>query len=108
VKVTSASADPAQSFTRSYAYDGEEILLEYNGSASILARYTHSRLRTDDILAVDIQGAGVTAHLAQSAGTFAYLKNGQGTVTDIVDTSGNMIQHYKRIKSIANKERHHI
>jgi len=85
---------PALSFDRGYVYDGEEILLEYDGNQSLLARYTYSRLRTDDILAVDIKSAGVAARLAQNTGTFDYLKDGQGTVTDIVDTSGNKIQHY--------------
>src|SRR5581483_9901968 len=84
----------ANSFTRRYVYDGQEIILEYDGNNSLLARYTHSMLRTDDVLAADIRSAGVTASLAQSAGTYTYLKDAQGTVTDIADSSGHKLQHY--------------
>ncbi len=86
--------DNTKSFTRRYAYDGQEILLEYDGSNQLLARYTHSSLRTDDVLAVDVTSAGVSAKLAQNSGSYQYLKDHQGTITDVADNSGNKLQHY--------------
>ena len=86
--------DSTKSFTRRYAYDGQEILLEYDGSNNLLARYTHSSLRTDDVLSVDVTSAGVSAKLAQNSGSYQYLKDHQGTITDVADNSGNKLQHY--------------
>jgi RHS repeat-associated protein len=86
--------DNTKSFTRRYAYDGQEILLEYDGNNNLLARYTHSTLRTDDVLSVDVTNNGATQGLAQSSGSYQYLKDHQGTVTDIADDNGNKLQHY--------------
>ncbi len=86
--------DNSKSFVRKYAYDGQEILLEYDGSNQLLARYTHSNLRTDDVLAVDVTSAGVGARLAQSSGSYQYLKDAQGTITDVADNNGNKLQHH--------------
>jgi len=83
-----------KTFTRRFVYDGQEIALEYDGSNSLLARYTHSTLRTDDVLAVDVRQAGVNAALAQNAQTYTYLKDAQGTITDIAGNAGNKLQHY--------------
>jgi len=81
-----------------YVYDGQEILLEYGldsvGANRLLARYTHSTLGTDDVLAVDIKSDGQLAGLAQVTGSYQYLKDVQGTITDIADTEGNKVQHY--------------
>ena len=84
----------SNSFTRKYLYDGQEIIAEYDGANSLLARYTHSTLHTDDILAVDVKSAGVAAGLAQNAQTYTYLKDVQGTIRDVSDPNGNKIQHY--------------
>jgi RHS repeat-associated protein len=89
-----APNDPVKSFTRRYAYDGQEILFEYDGSNNLLARYTHSMLTTDDVLAVNVTPSGVNAGLAQGSGTYQYLKDGQGTITDVTTNSGGKIQHY--------------
>ena len=69
-------------------------LVEYNGNNQLLARYTHSGLRTDDVLAADITSDGVSAGLAQNTGSYQYLKDAQGTVTDVADSSGNKLQQY--------------
>lgn len=89
-----AEADVGRTYTRQYVYDGEEVLLEYNEDENLLARYTHSSLRTDDVLAVNITTDGQAYGLATSAGTYQYLKDSQGTITDIVTNTGQKIQHY--------------
>ena len=88
-----ATSDPARTYTRWYAYDGDEILLELD-NANVLARYTHSGLSSDDVLAVDITQAGSDAKLAKNAGGYQYLKDVQGTISEIADSSGRKIQRY--------------
>jgi hypothetical protein len=68
-------SDPGKTFTRRYVYDGNEILSELNESNNVLVRYTHSRLRTDDMLAADITSKGVAAKVATSSGSYYYLKD---------------------------------
>jgi len=94
VRDLTAESDPIKTFNRRYVYDGQEILLEYNGNNQLLARYTHSGLRTDDVLAADVTSDGVSAGLAQNSGSYQYLKDAQGTVTDVADSSGNKLQQY--------------
>ena len=89
-----APSDPKKSFARSFVYDGNEILLEYDGNNQLLARYTNSGLGADSVMAVDVKSAGVDAGLAQSAGSYFYLKDGRGSIADIADESGNRLQHY--------------
>ena len=52
-----APSDKLKTFTRMYAYDGNERHLEFNGTGELLARYTHSTLRTDDVLAMDVNSS---------------------------------------------------
>jgi RHS repeat-associated protein len=89
-----ASSDPQKTFTRQYAYDGEEILVEFDGSNNLLARYTHSGLRTDDVLAVDVTSAGVSQKVATISGTYTFLKDHLGTIQSISDGGGNILQRY--------------
>ena len=91
----SSLADPRKTFTRQYVYDGEEILFEYEGNGRLLAHYTHSTLRTDDVLAVDITSDGVNEALALTAGTYTFQKDALGSITDISDSSGNIVQRYR-------------
>lgn len=86
--------DPKKTFTRRYVYDGDNILAEYDGSNSLLARYTYSPLMPDDVLSADISSSGVMADLAKTSGKFYYLKDALGTVTDIADTNGSIVQRY--------------
>jgi RHS repeat-associated protein len=79
---------------RKYIYDGSEIIAELNNNNNILARYTQSGLRTDDTLAMDVTGAGVTEGIAPNSGTYHFLKDGLGSVIDITDSSGSIVQHY--------------
>ncbi|MDP7319509.1 MAG: RHS repeat-associated core domain-containing protein [Bacteriovoracaceae bacterium] len=88
-KVVSDKENSSDSFERRYVYDGQEILAEYD-SNSVIGVYTHSTLRTDDVLAVDVK----SSKLASSTGSYFYLKDALGSVVDIVDGSGNIVQHY--------------
>jgi len=82
-----------KTFTRSYAYDGQNIVAEYDGSNNLLANYTNA-LGTDDVLSVNVTSSGVTEKVAQNTGTYLYLKNHMGSIVDVTDTSGNRLQHY--------------
>lgn len=77
-----------------YTTDKKSYLNTMETNNNLLARYTHSTLQTDDVLAVDVTNNGVTAGLAQNTATYLYLKNDQGTITDIADNAGNKLQHY--------------
>ena len=68
--------------TRRYVYDGEDILLEYDGSNVLQARYTH--------------GPGIDEPIAVTKGgsTFFYHQDGLGTVTDLTDAVGATAKSY--------------
>jgi len=92
-----APSDPSKSFWRRFVYEGEEILGEYSVSSSetntLIARYTHSGLRADDVLAVDAIDLGTDANpIATTTGSFQYIKDGLGTISEIYDSSGRRIQ----------------
>lgn len=87
--------DSSKTYSRSYIYDGENILAEYDDSGNRLANYTHSSLRADDILSADVTSSGQNAGLAYSSGKFYYLKDRVGSIDSITDGSGNVIQRYQ-------------
>jgi RHS repeat-associated protein len=68
--------------TRRYIYDGEDILLEYDGANVLQARYTH--------------GPGIDEPIAVTKGssTFFYHQDGLGTVTDLTDSAGVTAKSY--------------
>jgi len=68
--------------TRRYVYDGEDILLEYDGANTLQARYTH--------------GPGIDEPIAMSRGgaTYFYHQDGLGTVTELTDGTGAVAQSY--------------
>ena len=68
--------------TRRYVYDGEDILLEYDGANVLQARYTH--------------GPGIDEPIAVTKGgsTFFYHQDGLGTVTDLTDSNGATAKSY--------------
>ena len=68
--------------TRRYIYDGEDILLEYDGSNTLQARYTH--------------GPGIDEPIAvtKAGSTFFYHQDGLGTVTDLTDSTGVTAKSY--------------
>ena len=68
--------------TKRYIYDGEDILLEYDGSNVLQARYTH--------------GPGIDEPIAvtQGASTFFYHQDGLGSVTELTDSTGSVAKAY--------------
>lgn len=68
--------------TKRYVYDGEDILLEYDGSNVLQARYTH--------------GPGIDEPIAVTKGssTFFYHQDGLGTVTELTDSAGVVAKAY--------------
>ncbi|WP_413937141.1 RHS repeat-associated core domain-containing protein, partial [Nitrospira sp. BLG_1] len=68
--------------TKRYVYDGEDILLEYDGTNQLVARYTH--------------GPGIDEPIAVTKGgsTFFYHQDGLGSVTDLTDSSGATAKSY--------------
>ena len=68
--------------TKRYVYDGEDILLEYDGANVLQARYTH--------------GPGIDEPIAVTKGgsTFFYHQDGLGTVTDLTDAAGATAKSY--------------
>ncbi|NGZ04520.1 MAG: hypothetical protein CV090_15875, partial [Nitrospira sp. WS238] len=68
--------------TRRYIYDGEDILLEYDGTNTLQARYTH--------------GPGIDEPIAvtRAGSTFFYHQDGLGSVTDLTDSAGATAKSY--------------
>ncbi len=89
-----APSDAVKTFTRRYLYDSQDIFAETNGENALLARHTHSALRIDDVLATHVTAAGVTAGMAQAPGSYFYLKDHLGSVTDVVSSAGLHVLHY--------------
>ena len=86
--------NPSKSFEHRYVFDGDEMLGIYDVDNNLLARYTQSGMRTDDTLGVEITTAGAAAGLAAYPGQFHFLKDSLGTITDITDNLGIVIQRY--------------
>lgn len=93
-KYRKASA-PLEEQIRRYWNHDSEVFAEFDGANSLLAEYTHSKLVADDILSMKITQAGVNAGLSDALGTFYFLKNHIGSVTDIVNAAGEIVQHYE-------------
>lgn len=99
--------DVSKSNARKFVYNGDNIFVEFNENNQVIAKYTHSPLSPDDILEAEITNDGVQSGIAMNSGKFQYLKDVLGTVTDILDSNGNVIQRYDystygRIRSIKN------
>ncbi|MCK5072895.1 MAG: PKD domain-containing protein [Bacteriovoracaceae bacterium] len=87
-------ADTQKSFTRRFSYLGNHILNVFNQNNTLLAKYTYSGMRMDDVLSVEFTDGGVSEKIVKNAGSYFYLKDEQGTITDIVDKNGQKLQHY--------------
>ena len=72
----------SSALSTSYVYDGEDILLEYDGANVLQARYTH--------------GPGIDEPIAVTKGgnTFFYHQDGLGSVTDLTDSTGVTAKSY--------------
>jgi len=68
--------------TRRYIYDGEDILLEYDGTNTLVARYTHG-LGIDEPIAI-----------TRGSSTFFYHQDGLGSVTELTDSTGTTVKAY--------------
>jgi len=68
--------------TRRYIYDGEDILLEYDETNTLLAHYTH--------------GPGIDEPVAMTRGTatYYYHQDGLGSVTDLTDSTASTVKTY--------------
>ena len=68
--------------TKRYVYDGEDILLEYDGANVLQARHSH--------------GPGIDEPIAvtKAGSTFFYHQDGLGTVTDLTDFTGATTKSY--------------
>ncbi|MBA5868325.1 MAG: hypothetical protein GDA67_16655 [Nitrospira sp. CR1.3] len=68
--------------TRRYVYDGEDILLEYDGSNALQARYTH--------------GPGIDEPIAVTRGssTYYYHADMLGSVSELTDSIGTVAKAY--------------
>jgi RHS repeat-associated protein len=65
-----------------YVYDNEDIILEYDGTNTLQASYTH--------------GPGIDEPLIMERGgqSFFYHTDGLGSITDLTDSTGAVIQSY--------------
>jgi RHS repeat-associated protein len=68
--------------TTNYVYDGQNIILEYDQTGHITAKYTHGP-NIDEPLAVQ-----------QGANTYYYHADGLGSITSLSNASGNIVQTY--------------
>lgn len=94
IKKTVNDLQNSKSYERKFIYNGNEIIAELNEDDDVLAKYTHSGLQSDDLLAVEITSEGVNAGLSTATGTYLFLKDGLGSIQSITNASGNIIQRY--------------
>jgi len=69
--------------TSVYAYDGNDLIEETNGSGAVTARYTHSANAIDEPLA-----------MLRSSATSFYQQDGLGSITSLSNTAGALAQAY--------------
>lgn len=96
-----------KTITRRFVYDGQEVLLDLDENNDVLAKFTHSTLRTDDVLSADVTDIGEQKGYALK-GSYQYLKDHLGSVIDVADNAGNIVQHFAyssfgEIKKITDK-----
>ena len=74
-----------------YVYDFSAILLEYDGAASLLARYSHGQ-RVDQPLAVarDLDSSGAF----EAGEQFYYQADHQGSLRKVTDAAGQLVNSY--------------
>jgi len=73
---------PGSATVERYVYDGNHVWADYNSSGVVLARYLYGD-RTDELL----------ARYQPASGTAWYLTDTLGTVRDLVDESGDLLNH---------------
>ena len=86
------NVDSSKSKTKKYYYDGTNILAELDAGNNLTASYTHSPLRSDDVLGAKFTSSAVSNGLAASAGNVYYLKDHLSTVNEITNANGDIVQ----------------
>ena len=79
-------------YSQKYEYDGQEIISVFNSSNTVLATFTPSYLESDDMLAMDVTSSGASAGFAPQAGHYFYVKDNLGSIIEIRNSSGSLIQ----------------
>lgn len=87
--------DLKKTYSRNFIYDGQSVLFEYDNEGNILARHLHGFRSPDDIISSSITAVGVTQGLGKSSGDFYYLKDSIGSVSEISNSSGVVLQKYE-------------
>jgi RHS repeat-associated protein len=91
---TTSQFDHADAAVEQYVYDGEDIILRFDGSNALKSRYLHGPL-VDQILA-DEQYGGDASHdqpASEPGNVYWPLGDHQGSIRDIVDNSGAVVRH---------------
>jgi RHS repeat-associated protein len=84
-------ADPLE--TEHFVYDGQDIVLQFNGTGAMTHRYLHGPL-VDQVLADERFSPTTAGQQPSSAGAVLYpLTDQQNTVRDLLDTSGTVVNH---------------
>ena len=74
-----------------YVYDGEDILLEFDGVNVLLARYTHGPgIDEPLVMERDLNANGIF----EATERFAYHTDGLGSVTELTDSTGTVVRAY--------------
>jgi len=85
-----------------FRYDGPNVIFEWQRrivnnstvSNALVASYTYSPY-VDDILAVNVTPDGASIHkIAKAPGTYLFLKDHIGSITDVTDSLGEVVQRY--------------
>ncbi|PIR32494.1 MAG: hypothetical protein COV37_19660 [Bdellovibrio sp. CG11_big_fil_rev_8_21_14_0_20_39_38] len=94
IRKVSNDLQDATSKITNFLYEGNEVIAKTDDSNQVLVSFTHSSLHTDDPLAMHVTTAGVQAGISQSSEDIFYVKDAQGSVIDLVDSNGDLIEHY--------------
>ena len=82
------------SSTTRYVYDGDNIVGQFDEAGNLLQRNLYSPRSADDILASEITASGVASGISGTAGSIYYFKDKLGSISDIVDQNGTVLQKY--------------
>jgi RHS repeat-associated protein len=98
---------------RKYYYDGSHIIAELDGSNNLLASYTHSPLTADDIIGARLTHEAVEAGLSTAQGQVYYLKDHLGSVNEVVNANGSIIQKmeygaFGQLRSVKNSSNEEV
>ena len=84
---------PADSYTRKYIYDGQDIIAELDGNSAVVAVYLHGPWSDDPLVMLrDRNGDG---RFDPATETFFYTKDAHGNVRDLTDGQGVLQQRYR-------------